>query len=73
MRDRNIPTGGKAAKHGTARKRVYPRGMTHSHTMQEPLLDRPASVSALTPAGGRKEMTMNRALLWILVGFAGQP
>ena len=73
MRGRNIPSGGKAAKYGTARNRVYPRGMTHSHTMQEPLLDRPASVSALTPAGGRKEMTTNGAAHGIVVGFACQP
>ena len=45
-------------------------GMTHSHTMQEPLPDRPTPVSALTPAGGRKEMTRNRALHGIVVGFA---
>jgi hypothetical protein len=45
--------------------------VTHSHTMQEPLPDRPTPVSALTPAGGRKEMTMNSASPGILVGFAG--
>jgi hypothetical protein len=45
-------------------------GMTHSHTMQEPLPARPASVSALTPASGRKEMTTNRAAHGIVVGFA---
>jgi hypothetical protein len=44
-----------------------------THTMQEPLPDRPASVSALTPAGERKEMTMNRATPGIIVGFAGLP
>ena len=44
--------------------------MTYSHTMQEPLPDRPKPVSALTPAGGRKEMTMNHALPGIVVGFA---
>jgi hypothetical protein len=38
--------------------------------MQEPLLDRPASVSALTPAGERKEMIRNRAVPGIVVGFA---
>jgi hypothetical protein len=48
-------------------------GMTHSHTMQGTLPDRPASVSALTPAGERKEMTMNRATHGIVVGFAGLP
>ena len=47
--------------------------MTHSHTMQEPLPARPASVSALTPAGERKEMTAIRASHAIVVGFACQP
>ena len=44
--------------------------MTYSHTMQEPLPDSPTPVSALTPAGGRKEMTINRASPGIVVGFA---
>ena len=48
-------------------------GMTHSHTMQELLPDRPAPVSALTLEGGRKEVTMNRALPGIVVGFSGLP
>ena len=50
-----------------------PRGMTYSQTMQEPLPARPAPVSGPMPAGGRKEMTMNRASRGIVVGFAGQP
>ena len=45
-------------------------GMPYSYTMQEPLLGRPKPVSALTPAGGRKEMTMTRATPGIVVGFA---
>ena len=44
-------------------------GMTNSHTMQEPLPDRPTPVSALKPAGERKEMTMNRGSYGIVVGF----
>jgi hypothetical protein len=44
--------------------------MPYSHTMQEPLLGRPMPVSALTPAGERKEMTKNRATHGIVVGFA---
>ncbi len=44
--------------------------MTYSNTMQEPLPAHPASVSALTPAGGRKEMTTNGAAYGIVVGFA---
>ena len=48
-------------------------GMTHSHTMQEPLPYRPTSVSALMPAGKRKEMTTNGAAHGIVVGFARQP
>jgi hypothetical protein len=47
--------------------------MTYSHTMQEPLLDRPTSVSALAPTGERKEVTKNHALHGIVVGFACQP
>jgi hypothetical protein len=46
--------------------------MTYSHTMQEPLPDCPTPVSALTPAGERKEMTTNRAMPGIVVGFACQ-
>jgi hypothetical protein len=48
-------------------------GMTHSHTMQETLPSRPTPVSALTPAGERKEMTAIRASHAIVVGFACQP
>ncbi len=44
-------------------------GMPYSHTMQEQLLGRPTPVSALTPAGERKEMTRNRATRGIVVGF----
>ena len=47
--------------------------MTPSHTMQEPLPDRPKPVSALTLAGGRKEVPTNRASHAIVVGFACQP
>ena len=47
--------------------------MTYSHTMHEPLPDRPTHVSALALAGERKEMTMNRAWHGIVVGFACQP
>ncbi len=47
-------------------------GMTHSHTMQEPLLARAKPVSALTQGGGRKEMTTNGAAPGIVVGFARQ-
>ena len=35
-------------------------GMVDSHTMQDTHLDRPASVSALNPAGEFEEMTMSR-------------
>ena len=35
--------------------------MVDSHTMQDPYLDRSASVSALNPAGEFEEMTMSRA------------
>jgi len=41
--------------------------------MQEPLLDRPTSVSALKPVGERKELTTNRASRVIVVGFTRQP
>jgi len=47
--------------------------MTYTHTMQEPLPARPASVSALNPAGERKEMPKNCATHGIVVGFAYQP
>ena len=47
--------------------------MTYTHTMQEPLLDPPTPVSALKPAGERKEMTTNGAAHGIVVGFAHQP
>ena len=36
-------------------------GMVDSHTMQDPYLDRPDSVSALKPAGEFEEITMSRA------------
>ena len=48
-------------------------GMTHSHTMQETLSDRPMPVSALKPADERKEMTKKRAMHGIVVGVACQP
>jgi hypothetical protein len=48
-------------------------GITYTHTMQETLPDRPKPVSALTPAGGRKQMTRNRVTPKIVVGFEGQP
>ena len=60
-------------KDQTATRAFTLAGMTHSHTMQEPLLGRPMPVSALTPAGERKEMTTNGAAHGIVVGFAGQP
>jgi len=47
--------------------------MTDPNIMQGPLPDRPTPVSALTPAGGRKEMTTNGAAHGIVVGFACQP
>jgi hypothetical protein len=45
-------------------------GMTHSHTMQEPLPDRPASVFALTTAGECKEGPVRHPTHGIVVGFA---
>jgi hypothetical protein len=38
--------------------------------MQEPLPDRPTPVSALKPAGERKEMTRNLVTRGIVVGLA---
>ena len=41
--------------------------MTNTHTMQEPLPDRPTPVSALQPAGECKEITINHTLPVIVV------
>jgi hypothetical protein len=47
--------------------------MTDPHIMQVHIAGRPAPVSALSPAGERKEVTINRATPGIVLGFAREP
>lgn len=48
-------------------------GVTHSHTMREPLPSRAAPIFALKPAGGCKDTSPGHTSPGIVVGFAFQP